>query len=205
MRLHGLTAHWSGDFDRCPGLLGAAVAVGGIGLAWRQTLIARQSRDDARKWRQQDQDAQAAAAAAAADAAQRRRVGVRYRYELTEVQRVLDQLNDIACRVITKQELLTDARKTELQLADLTTRVGDLGSRLPHPLKDLVEGCESTGDGVHHWAGELLAAPFDAAITVARGNRNEAGMQAIAQYEAAISLDQAIHGARETLRDLLPD
>ncbi|MEN3308980.1 MAG: hypothetical protein V7603_5182 [Micromonosporaceae bacterium] len=186
-------------------LVGAAVAVGGIGLAWRQTLIARQSRDDARKWRQQDQDAQATAEAAAADAAQRRRVGVRYRYELTDAQRVLDQLNDIACRVITKQELLTEARKNELHLADLTTRVGDLGSRLPDPLKDLLEGCDSTGDGVHHWAGRLLAAPFDTAITVAPGNRHDAGMQAITQYEAAISLDRAIDMARETLRDLLAD
>lgn len=187
------------------GLLGAVVAVGGIGLAVRQTLIARQTRDDARKWRRQDDAEKAATEATAAAAAQRRRIGVRYQYELTEMQRVLDQLNDIACRVITKQELLTDARKNELHLAELTTRVGDLGSRLPDPLKDLVEGCETTGDGVHHWAGELLAAPFDTAITVAPGNRYEAGMQAITQYEAAINLDQAIHVARETLRDLLPD
>lgn len=82
-------------------IAGSILTLVGISVAWWAGLIGKNTRDDARKWRHEDEERRAAEAAEAAEVRRREQLARQYDVDLRDAINVINELQDVACLVIT--------------------------------------------------------------------------------------------------------
>ncbi|WP_433347582.1 hypothetical protein [Micromonospora sp. CA-111912] len=175
----------------------APLAVFG-GLAWR----------DARLWRAHDKARKLAEDTTRDEERARRSVGVRHERALNRALDLLHEIKIIACRVVTREELLTAARMDHLDLKKHLNGLAVLASTLPTPVNESLCRCHPAG--VANLAEALLATPFpdeaanlDVSPSPLRPEA-KAALAGLDQYDVANALVTAIDSAESLVRDHLP-
>ena len=157
---------------------------------------------DARRARREDRERQEAKEAEDRAARARRELGVRHEWHLKRALDLLHAIKLVACLVVTREELLTSRRMVKEHLKTHLTDLGVVSSSLPEAVRHTL--CRDHTTGVAYLAERLLATPFPEDGAEAMATNSEIGLAALAQYDAATALVDAIDDAERAVGEHLP-